>query len=78
MKALPTQFVLHKVTKRRRFSLLHLITYIVIALLIIIIIYPFFNSYQSVFKNPEVYIYVLLTSIIFWFWDSYYSWFSAS
>ncbi|WP_413785578.1 UPF0715 family protein [Cytobacillus sp. IB215665] len=67
--ALPTYILLKRIKMHRRFSLVNFFTYLFVSLIVHILINSIIMS-RSFFNNTEIYIYVVTTSITFWFWES--------
>ncbi|WP_367998801.1 UPF0715 family protein [Priestia megaterium] len=65
---LPTSLLLTK--KLPRFSIISLLCYLLISSIVYSIFYTLTYNLTSFIKNYEVYIYIVSTSIVYWFWDT--------
>ena len=65
---LPASLLLTK--KLPRFSIISLLCYLLISSIVYYIFYTLTYNLTSFIKNYEVYIYIVSTSIVYWFWET--------
>ncbi|WP_425509553.1 UPF0715 family protein [Virgibacillus ihumii] len=68
--ALPIQILLNKYLDARKFNITYFVAYLLGSLIVYLVIYGVFNNYESFYANLEFYLYVFVSALFFWTWDS--------